>query len=1614
MADRFGNPLPGVDVFFAVTAGEGEVRPESAITDAEGQAGPEEWTLGPAPGVNTLELTVEGLEALEITAQGQVGAPHTLEQLGGDGQEELVGVPLPEALVVRLLDDQGAPVPGVEVEFAVTAGGGSVEVASVATDADGVASAGIWTLGPTGGSQSVTASAGEGVTTTFTATAHADFWVVGGEGGGDSDPTLLTSPDGSVFTPRDHPVDQTIHGLATNGSVMVAVGEGSATLATSSNGVEWSAAANPLSTAARGVAWGNPQWVAVGTGGSGIATSPDGESWTAGTPPGAFEGYGVAYGGGRWVAVGDGDSPLLTSTDASVWTAGTASGLAMGLAVGWNGNQWVVGGSGTHPLWVSRNGTDWNPVSGPLTEVHGVAWNGSFWLATGTDANGVRAAVSEDGLTWEARTTPLAGVGSGVAWNGGLWLAVREAVDGGSPLITSPDGVTWSAVEPPLPHSYRAVTWSGVSLYPFPWNQAPAVSITSHGASFTMEAGEPVEVEAEATDPEDGVLSGGSVVWTSSVDGELGTGVTVSLAGLSEGSHMVVVTATDAQGAVARVSVEVEVEPAGPGELQWLALGADIYDQYRDGSYGSYDGVAWSGSTTFGTSVEFWQRLVFGAGRWVAVPSGTEVWVSEDGFSWTKVETGASGKLNDVTWNGSYFVAVGRSGTILTSPDGLVWTQRASGTTDDLWGAAWNGSFWFAWGTSTNTPNLISEDGITWEVLPGGQLVRGEHGMWNGWSWLITGNGTSGVKVSSDALTWTEHLLGGDNPSGVAWTGAQWVVTTWDGTIWTSTDAFGTSWTQEYAGTDEVFWYSSVASDGSRTFAVGYHKVGSDYTPVFLERVGATWEPRDAGVWDWLIPVAARTPAPTDAGPVARITAPADGSTVELGSSVTFQGEADHPEDGSLELTWESDRQGELGKGTSVTRSDLAFGVHIITLTAKDSQGRAHSRTIRITVDADTEWVAVARDPSGARRIYTSPDGANWLARDTPVEPSSSARIWWTGAEWIVAGLGTGGHFLFRSTDGRTWTSISTSGLYGSVTDLAWNGGQWVAVSSHEREIFTSSDLTSWLLRRDGGSSRSLEPAWNGQGWLMAGSNTGDLVRSSDGSVWETFSSGAEDPHYRTGWTGSRWVVTGTGSSPYYSSADGDSWAAMTNSPDIFARDLLCRGGLCIVVGDFGGIHYTADGVAWSRVSSPTAGHLYALGYDGSTWLAGTSGGELVQSSDGMTWSGVTLDYADFGQVYRLSGRHVELPNQAPQVSITSPAHRSTFADATSIGFQGSASDPNNDPVTTEWESSRDGPLGTGTSISTTLTSGIHNISLRAQDPDGAASTDRITVRSGLDSWIVVGTYNNDLAWSAAAATPGDWTVYSSGFTSTPVNDRVPQAIAYGGGYYVGVTSAGEVFRSPGGLVWESQGQPTTNSLRAVGFNGDHWIAVGNSGTIVRSPDGITWTVVQSSGSTLWAVKWNGTEWIVVGGASTVLRSTDGLTWTAAVSPPAGSQTLRSLGWNGEEWLAGSNGRVYASSDGDSWTETNIPGFTNSIVDLAWDGSAWALAESRRIWTSPDGVNWTERHSTGGDDIRFLRYGGGWWVAGTQWSLFSSQDGISWSQFDSPVEAGFASAAHRP
>ena len=171
VSDAFDNPVPGIDVTFAITEGGGSLTGAAATTDDAGIARVGSWTLGTAAGPNALSATPDGLAPIEFTATGAPGAAAALEVSAGDEQSAVAGNAVAVAPAVVARDGFGNPVPDVPIAFEIESGGGSLTGATTTTGADGIAVVGSWTLGATLGTNTLFAtSTAVTDTATFTAT----------------------------------------------------------------------------------------------------------------------------------------------------------------------------------------------------------------------------------------------------------------------------------------------------------------------------------------------------------------------------------------------------------------------------------------------------------------------------------------------------------------------------------------------------------------------------------------------------------------------------------------------------------------------------------------------------------------------------------------------------------------------------------------------------------------------------------------------------------------------------------------------------------------------------------------------------------------------------------------------------------------------------------------------------------------------------------------------------------------------------------------------------------------------------------------------------------------------------------------------------------------------------------------------------------------------------------------------------------------------------------------------------------------------------------------------------------------------------------------------------
>ena len=477
--------------------------------------------------------------------------------------------------------------------------------------------------------------------------------------------------------------------------------------------------------------------------------------------------------------------------------------------------------------------------------------------------------------------------------------------------------VTGGSVDMLADDVYGEVT--GFSIYGaigVPRDLRPTAIITAPADGSSFASGTSVTFTGTGTDPEDGALSGASLVWTSNLDGQFGTSGSVTTSGLSIGLHTIRFRVTDSDGLTDTDVISVTIT----NNLPTAAITAPA-----DGS-----------SFAAGTSVAF-------TGTGTDPDDGA---LSGASLVWTSDLDGQFGTSGSVTTTGLSIGVHTISLTVTDSNGGTDTDQITVTITNNLPTATITGP---ADGTSKAVAHLFTFTGTGTDpedgALSGASLA---------WTSDLDGAFGTGESVPESGLSVGVHTItltvadanGGTDTDQITVT-----VTLTPPSAWINEPADGSSF---FVGTAVTFRGGGSAAQASLSWTSdldGQFGTGSQVTTSALS-IGIhtiTWAVTTAGGTgtDQI------TVTILNNDPTAAITAPADGSSFASGTSVAFTGTGTDPEDGALSgasLVWTSDLDGQFGTSGSVTTSGLSIGVHAITLTVTDSNGGTDTDQITVTI----------------------------------------------------------------------------------------------------------------------------------------------------------------------------------------------------------------------------------------------------------------------------------------------------------------------------------------------------------------------------------------------------------------------------------------------------------------------------------------------------------------------------------------------------------------------------------------------------------------------------------------------------------------------------------------
>jgi len=692
--------------------------------------------------------------------------------------------------------------------------------------------------------------------------------------------------------------------IAWNGSMWVAVGNGTNSIAYSYDGITWMGLGTSVLTLGNGIAWSGSMWIAVGSGTNSIAYSYDGLRWTGIGTSIFTSGNGVAWNGTLWVAVGSGTNTIAYSYDGMLWTGlGATLFTSSGNGIAWNGSQWVATGTGTNTILYSTNGINWtSAVSCFTTSGNGVAWNGTRWIAVGSGGNTI--GYSADGSTWNKsqNITPTQISLSSNTWvqDGVLWMATASSTNPGYAIynvfnntIGSTTGTGWlcdnvlQRYTNGSPNANAAITViQTIGSTAGEWLQIQS-SIPLVISSFALGIGPNQYPNTNTPKTYYIVGSNNGTTWYPLQYG------TFTITAFTALSSYININTTGTQTLTSTMvgSVATTAYSYATSAYTYFRLIGTSLMIYGGSSGTTYMEVGefsikFNDTTIFSTSL----GIASNAGLpgtvtiqhpVVAVGSGANsLAYSPDGVRWTGLGTTIFSSANAVTWNGTKWIACGTgSNTLAYSYDGLRWTSlgatifSASGN-----GVAWNGSLWVAVGGGTNSI-VYSTDGLGWGGSATGNAIFTTCNAvaCSGSQWVAVGAGTNSIAYSADGKVWTavSATVFSTQGNGVCWTGSLWVAVgsgtntiaySYDGVSWTGlgTSIFstsgngvcwnGTRWVAVGAGTNTLAYsangtswigfgsnYFSVAGNGVCWTGTRFVAVGSGSISMIYSTDGLTW-----------------------------------------------------------------------------------------------------------------------------------------------------------------------------------------------------------------------------------------------------------------------------------------------------------------------------------------------------------------------------------------------------------------------------------------------------------------------------------------------------------------------------------------------------------------------------------------------------------------------------------------------------------------------------------------------------------------------------------------------------------------------------------------------------
>lgn len=561
------------------------------------------------------------------------------------------------------------------------------------------------------------------------------------------------------------------------------------------------------------------------------------------------------------------------------------------------------------------------------------------------------------------------------------------------------------------------------------------------------------------------------------------------------------------------------------------------------------------------------------------------------------------------------------------------------------------------------------------------------------------------------------------------------------------------------------------------------------------------------------------------------------------------------------------------------------------------------------------------------------------------------------------------------STNGINWTS-NTLPYSSNYIKTAYGNGVFVAIGEPTETAMYSTDAITWSLSTIPVTNRFWEEVIYGNGIFLAIAgdyydagldsyffNTTAII-STDGIVWTVSTLPIAGDWRSAAYGNDIFIILDTYYEKVLSSTDGIFWEETTLSPFIeegtsieyisYANNLFvirCQNNY--ISNKYYSL-YSTNGYEWEQIITPDIYAYDIYGGNGLFLTTGKSGRGLTYSTDGIRW----------------------IPSNGFPNNNTVGAIKSG-----NIKFNTDSLIYHSKNITSE--------------VQAQLNSKLNKINSTAMHSNLMTTT--------FEENIFVGHSNEEGAFYYST----DAVSWNKGDTvSAPYMDNI-DTMVYGNGMFVAPVYSYSYY-STNGIKWSKSNTPVSLNWQSVAYGGGVFVAVGVAGNIydgnsnntgILSTDGMTWTKVTMSHSGMWdSIAYGNGRFVAAQRGYEVGYSTNGITWT--LSAPTVNGTWSAVAFGNDKFiLCGSGTSAHYSTNGVSWTPGTFPAF--AIYSSISYGNGIFLAKSTNGGseqaTSTNGISWTARtfaRTIG--SANSIIYGNGNFVVSTYPDFSFTTDGVTW------------------